>query len=166
MSLRSARVRHEYSSPRSPVPRRRSVHDDELGAFSPHGKKSHLLDLPEEFQSTRECHDSRVIGGRKLFKTVQATQWSREWGLAGKRIEEISLPELTWLGWENWGLRALSAGCCTSVVFARSVPEGQCMDIFQRELRSDTSTLSQQQSNGLNMKTSCLTSLLVSRRHE
>ncbi|CAE7882935.1 unnamed protein product, partial [Symbiodinium necroappetens] len=48
----------------------------------------------------------------------------------------ISLPELTWLGWENWGLRALSAGCYTSVVFARSVREGQCMDIFQRELRS------------------------------
>ena len=137
--LRNSRVRHEYPpcrTPRSPVPRRRSSYDDDLEALSPHGTRSHSLGLPEDFQPSKECHDSRVLGGRKLFKTVQATQWSREWGLAGKRIEDISLPELTWLGWENWGLRSLSAGCYTSVVFARSVREGQCVDIFQRELRS------------------------------
>ena len=124
--LRKAKVRREYSPPRSPVPRRRAKYDEELDTLSLRGTKHHSLGLPDDFQPTGDCHDSRVVGGRKLFKTVQPTQWSREWGLAGKRIEDISLPELTWLGWENWGLRS----------FARSVREGQCTDIFQRELRS------------------------------
>ena len=139
MLLRGAKRRHEEfgSPPRSLVPRRRSrpsYYDDE--AFSPHGKKTHEVDLPEEFMVTQDCYDARPQGGRKLFKTVQPTQWSRDWGLAGKRIEEITLPQLSWLGWENWGLRSLSAGSYTSLVFARSVREGQLLDQLQRELRS------------------------------
>ena len=139
MLLRGAkRCFEDYGSPpRSPVPRRRSrrsYEDDEV--FSPHGKKSHKLDLPDEFMVTEDCYDARPQGGRKLFKMVQPTQWSREWGLAGKRIEEITLPQLSWLGWENWGLRSLSAGSYTSLVFARSVREGQLLDQLQRELRS------------------------------
>ena len=134
--LRGAKRRSEYGSPPSPVPRRsrRSCEDDEV--LSPHGKKSHKLDLPDDFMVTDECYDARPQGGRKLFKTVQPTQWSREWGLAGKRIEEITLPQLSWLGWENWGLRSLSAGSYTSLVFARSIREGQFLDQLQRELRS------------------------------
>ena len=112
---RATRRNAEYysSPPRSPVPRRRTqpMHYDD--AFSPNGRHTHKLGLPDEFRMTEECYDSTLQGGRKLYKRVQAMQWSREWGLAGKRIEEITLP-----------------------VFARSVRERQVLDQFQRELRS------------------------------
>ena len=81
--LRKAKVPHEYSPPRSPVPRRRAKYDEELDTLSPHGTKHHSLGLPDDFQPTGDCHDSRVVGGRKLFKTVQPTQWSREWAWQG-----------------------------------------------------------------------------------
>ena len=75
-----------------------------------------VLSLPESFTTLRRFLDRRSPQDSGQHLGNQAR-------LAGRNLEEIRFHELTWQGWSNHNLRALTQDRYVSVNFARSIKE-------------------------------------------
>ena len=79
--------------------------------------------LPADFVQTSSFLDSRVIFGSQMYRQVQSTPWSRKAGLAGKDMQQITIADVSYRGWNEGSLRYLSAGKYVGVVWTKSVAE-------------------------------------------
>eukprot|EP00439_Symbiodinium_sp_Y106_P072482 s1178_g13.t1 len=81
------------------------------------------LPLPNSWSTTNECYDGNVVHGLTFRKHIEATQWSRKKGVAGKDPLNIPVQEFLLHGVSDWRLRALSHGKFFSIVPVASVAE-------------------------------------------
>ena len=79
--------------------------------------------------------DSSKVGGHQLFRTVQATAWSRRQNLAGREITDLRLYELSHHGLQDFGLRMLSEGRFQGLIYTRSVSESVFVQVLVKKLR-------------------------------
>ena len=79
--------------------------------------------------------DSSKVGGHQLFRTVQATAWSRRQNLAGREITDLRLYELSHHGLQDFGLRMLSEGRFQGLIYTRSVSESVFVQALVKKLR-------------------------------
>ena len=85
------------------------------------------LPLPNSWSTTNECYDGNVVHGLTFRKHIEATQWSRKKGVAGKDPLNIPVQEFLLHGVSDWRLRALSHGKFFSIVPVASVAEAVFM---------------------------------------
>ena len=76
-------------------------------------------------------------------RKIQASAWATKHGLAGRNLEEIRLHELTWQGWSNHNLRALTQGRYVSINFARSIEEATFISFLLQHVREHKLDLDQ-----------------------
>ena len=100
---------------------------------SPQGSAESNLGLLASFKPTREFYDAQEVFGLTFPRKIQASAWATKHGLAGRNLEEIRLHELTWQGWSNHNLRALTQGRYVS--FARSIKEATFISYLLQHLR-------------------------------
>ena len=79
--------------------------------------------MPASFTSADQHFDSNSVFGSPLFKVVQSTPWSRRCSIANKPLDQVTLADLSYRGWEEPALRWLSSGRYCSPVWRRNVPE-------------------------------------------
>ena len=99
------------------------------------GSAESNLGLPASFKPTREFYDTQEVFGLTFPRKIQASAWATKHGLAGRNLEEIRLHELTWQGWSNHNLLALTQGRYVSINFARSIKEGTFISHLLQHLR-------------------------------
>ena len=80
--------------------------------------------------------DSRVIFGSQMYRQIQSAPWSRKAGLAGKDMQQISVADVSYRGWNEGSLRYLSAGKYVGVVWTKSVAENVFCDQIASTLRT------------------------------
>ena len=77
--------------------------------------------------TTIDHYDANAVHGLTFRKQIEATQWSRKKGVAGKDPLNIPVQEFLFHGVSDWRLRALSHGKFFSVVPVASVAEAVFM---------------------------------------
>ena len=82
-----------------------------------------VTNLPTSFASADQRYDSNSVFGSPLFKVVQSTPWSRRCSIANKPLDQVTLADLSYRGWEEPALRWLSSGRYCSPVWRRNVSE-------------------------------------------
>ena len=100
--------------------------------------------IPHEFQQTTTFLDERQVLNMQLNRYVESTPWSRKQQLAGKAMEEVTLADVVYRGWNDQSLRYLSTGRFIGVITTRSVSESVfCSRILQslKESRIDIDQL-------------------------
>ena len=85
------------------------------------------LPLPNSWSTTNDHYDANAVHGLTFRKQIDATQWSRKKGVAGKDPLNIPAQEFLFHGVSDWRLRALSHGKFFSVVPVASVAEAVFM---------------------------------------
>ena len=85
------------------------------------------LPLPNSWSTTNDHYDANAVHGLTFRKQIEATQWSRKKGVAGKDPLNIPVQEFLFHGVSDWRLRALSHGKFFSVVPVASVAEAVFM---------------------------------------
>ena len=102
------------------------------------GSAESNLGLPASFKPTREFYDTQGVFGLTFPRTIQASAWATKHRLAGRNLEEIRLHKLTWQGWSNHNLRALTQNRYVSINFARSMKEATFISfLLQHKLDLD-----------------------------
>ena len=91
----------------------------------------------QNFHPDSECYDTSVVSGKKIYRNIQSTPWSRKSGLAGKDVGQLKVVDLTRKGLDDHALRNFSNGEFQSVVFARSVSEAVFTTNLLRLIRQD-----------------------------
>ena len=79
------------------------------------GSAESNVGLPASFKPTGEFYDTQEAFGLTFPRRIQASAWATKHGLAGRSLKEIRLHELTWQGWSNHNLRALTQGRYVSI---------------------------------------------------
>ena len=79
--------------------------------------------LPNDFVTSPDFHDCRVIFGHDLPKLVRSTAWSEKLGIAGCPIETLPMLAVTRHSWASYWLRNVCHGLETYPVYTRSVPQ-------------------------------------------
>ena len=102
---------------------------------SPQGSAESNLGRPASFEPTREFYDTQKVFGLTFPGKIQASAWASKHGLADRNLEEIRLHELTWQGWSNHNLRALTQGRYVSINFARSIKEATFISPLLQHVR-------------------------------
>ena len=92
---------------------------------------------------TRTFYDTQQVFGLTFPSKIQASAWATKHGLAGRNLEEIRLHELTWQGWSNHNLRALTQGRYVSINFARSIKEATFISFRLQHVREHKLDLDQ-----------------------
>ena len=88
--------------------------------------------IPNDFVTSPDFHDCRVIFGHDLPKTVRRTPWSERLGIADCPIETLSIIAITRHSWSSHWLRNICHGLETHPVYTRSVAHA----VFLSELLS------------------------------
>ena len=70
-----------------------------------------------------------------MYRTIQATAWSRRKGLQGQDPFNVPFAALTRYGVEDYSVRLLSQGKFTGVVATRSVAESVFLSQMEKALR-------------------------------
>ena len=84
---------------------------------------SYRLPLPSSWKPDDTHHDSHLVHGYSLFRTIQPTAWTRKKGIHGLDPLEIPVHQLCRYGLQEFSLRPLSAGRFVGLVCTRSVAE-------------------------------------------
>ena len=85
------------------------------------------MPLPNSWSTTNDHYDANALHGLTFRKQIEATQWSRKKGVAGKDPLNIPVQEFLFHGVSDWRLRARSHGKFFSVVPVASVAEAVFM---------------------------------------
>ena len=104
--------------------------------------KQHIED------SSQESAESN-LGLPASFKPIQASAWATKPGLAGRNLEEIRLHELTWQGWSNHNLRALTQARYVSINFERRIKEATFISYLLQHLGEHKRDLDQIAESGI-----------------
>ena len=126
-----------WQAPSTPQTSKQHIED------SPQGSAKSNLGLPAIFKHTREFHDTQEVFGLTFPRKIQASAWATKHGLAGCNLEEIRLHELTWQGWSNHNLRALTHGRYVSTNFARSIKGATFISLLLQHVREHKLDLDQ-----------------------
>ena len=93
--------------------------------------------IPRSFSTTDDAFDTATqFCNVPLKKVVAKTNWTDRNGLAGKRIDEVSIIDLLYRGWEDSSLRYLSQGDFVGLIPTRSVAEAVFLSAIRDALRS------------------------------
>ena len=84
---------------------------------------SYRSPLPSSWKPDDTHHDSHLVHGYPLFRTIQPTAWTRKKGIHGLDPLEIPVHQLCRYGLQEFSLRPLSAGRFVGLVCTRSVAE-------------------------------------------
>ena len=109
----------------------------------PEGSAKSNLRLPASFNPAKEFDETQEVFGLTIPRKIQASAWATKHGLAGRNLEEIRLHELTWQGWSNHNLRALTQGRYVSINFARSINEATFISYLLQHVREHKLDLDQ-----------------------
>ena len=95
-----------------------------------------VLSLPRSFTTLRRfwLDVSPQDSGQRLGNQARAS---------GRNLEEICLHELTWQGWSNHNLCALTQGRYMSINFARSIKEASFISFLLQHVREHKLDLDQ-----------------------
>ena len=79
--------------------------------------------VSDEWTATADCYDSNTNLGGPIYRTIQATSWSRRRGLHGQDPLQVPFAALARYGAEDYAVRLLSQGKFTGVVATRTAAE-------------------------------------------
>ena len=93
--------------------------------------------FPASFVSDTHHYDKTPVGKgcHVLHRCVQATEWSRKTGLAGRDVADIRAYELSHRGFADFSFRLLSEGRHQSIVWARSGSESVLLTALLKKIR-------------------------------
>ena len=93
--------------------------------------------FPASFVSDTYHYDKTPVGKgcHVLHRCVQATEWSRKNGLAGRDVADIRAHELSHRGFADFSFRLLSEGRHQSIVWARSGSESVLLTALLKKIR-------------------------------
>ena len=80
--------------------------------------------------------DTNTVHGQTLFRTIQPTQWSRKYNLAGQPVLDIFPWQLSRFGLQDHSLRTFSQGRSTGIVTTRSIAEAVFTSQLLPEIRA------------------------------
>ena len=93
--------------------------------------------LPSSWKPDDTHHDSNLVHGYPLFRTIQPTAWTRKKGIHGLDPLEIPVHQLCRYGLQEFSLRPLSAGRFVGLVCTRSVAESVFTAQLLKSLREN-----------------------------
>ena len=93
--------------------------------------------LPSTFAPDHLHYDKTPVGRgcHILHRCVQATEWSRKTGIAGRDVADIRAFELSHRGLGDFSFRLLSEGRRQSIVWARSGSESVLLTALLKKIR-------------------------------
>ena len=93
--------------------------------------------LPSTFAPDHLHYDKTPVGKgcHVLHRCVQATEWLRKTGIAGRNVADIRAFELSHRGLGDFSFRLLSEGKHQSIVWARSGSESVLLTALLKEIR-------------------------------
>ena len=93
--------------------------------------------LPSTFAPDHLHYDKTPVGKgcHVLHRCVQATEWSRKTGIAGRNVADIRVFELTHRGLGDFSFRLLSEGKRQSIGWARSGSESVLLTALLKKIR-------------------------------
>ena len=92
--------------------------------------------LPDTWTPSDTHLDTNTVHGQTLFRTIQPTQWSRKYNLAGQPVLDIFPWQLSRFGLQDHSLRTLSQGRYTGIVTTRSIAEAVFTSQLLPEMRA------------------------------
>ena len=90
---------------------------------------------PQTFNPTDQYHDSNLLSGLPLPRTIAATAWTRQHNFAGMPLQDIKLLLVVYKGWENWQLRSFANGYFVNAILTRSMKETVFMNELLHQIR-------------------------------
>ena len=103
----------------------------QLGVVPPN-----IPNLPDTWTPSDTHLDTNTVHGHTLFRTIQPTQWSRKYNLAGQQVLDIFPWQLSRFGLQDHSLRILSQGRYTGIVTTRSIAEAVFTSQLLPEMRA------------------------------
>ena len=91
--------------------------------------------LPAEWVPTAEFYDSRDIYGRKFYREVQSSAFTRKLGVNGMDPLKVTVAQLAYKGNQELSLRYLPNGMFVGTVFTRSISESVFCSFLLTRLR-------------------------------
>ena len=92
--------------------------------------------LPDTWTPSDTHLDTNPVHGQTLFRTIQPTQWSRKYNLAGQPVLDVFPWQLSRFGLQDHSLRTLSQGRYTGIVTTRSIAEAVFTSQLLPEMRA------------------------------
>ena len=99
--------------------------------------------LPSTFAPDHLHYDKTPVGKgcHVLHRCVQATEWSRKTGIAGRDVADIRAFELRHRGLGDFSFRLLSEGRHQSIVWARSGSESVLLTALLKKIRESGASI-------------------------
>ena len=117
--------------PLPPPPASHHPTPPQLGVVPPN-----IPTLPDTWTPSDTHLDTNTVHGQTLFRTIQPTQWSRKYNLAGHPVLDIFPWQLSRFGLQDHSLRTLSQGRYTGIVTTRSIAEAVFTSQLLPEMRA------------------------------
>ena len=117
--------------PLPPPPASHHPTPPQLGVVPPN-----IPTLPDTWTPSDTHLDTNTVHGQTLFRTIQPTQWSRKYNLAGQPVLDIFPWQLSRFGLQDHSLRTLSQGRYTGIVTTRSIAEAVFTSQLLPEMRA------------------------------
>ena len=127
------RPSHSFRSSSSSIPSRTLT---PTPGISPPNASTAWRGLPDTWTPSDTHLDTNTVHGQTLFRTIQPTQWSRKYNLAGHPVLDIFPWQLSRFGLQDHSLRTLSQGRYTGIVTTRSIAEAVFTSQLLPEMRA------------------------------